>query len=316
MVVASARPIDQSEDCFRPRLARLPSARPATPRHHGSKLECWRPRWPTSMRRRPERRQPTTLRPIPTDDALSFWDRFGRRTVERMRIGPGASVLDVCSGAGASALPAGRRVQPGGRVLGIDLAENLLEIARERCRQEALTHVEFRVGDFEAELLPAEAYDGIICVFGIFFLPDMVRALAKLWHCVRPGGELAITTWGPRFCEPANTAFWDSIEAERPGLHKDFNPWDMITEPEALRNLLVRAGIHDSEVVPEAARHSLPTPDDWWKIVLGTGYRGTLEQLDDQAQARVRRANLDYIEQNGVREVETNVVYASAVKPR
>jgi ubiquinone/menaquinone biosynthesis C-methylase UbiE len=249
------------------------------------------------------------------DQALSFWDRFGQRTVKRMNIGDGASVLDVCSGAGASALPAGRRVLPGGRVLGIDLAENLLEIARERCRQESLDNVEFRVGDIEAEPLPSESFDGVICVFGIFFMPDMVRALVKLWDCVRPGGELAITTWGPRFLEPANTAFWDSIKAERPELHKGFNPWDMITKPEALRDLMSQAHINDCEIVAEKASHAIRSPDDWWKIVLGTGYRGTIEQLDEQSRERVRRYNCDYIETHDVNEVETNVVYAIAQKP-
>jgi ubiquinone/menaquinone biosynthesis C-methylase UbiE len=248
------------------------------------------------------------------DQALSFWDRFGQRTVERMNIGAGSSILDICSGAGASALPAGHRVQPNGRVLGIDLAENLLEIARERCRQQSLENVEFRVGDMEAEPLPTESFDGVICVFGIFFLPDMARALAKLWDCVRPDGELAITTWGPRFLEPANTAFWNSIKAERPDLHKGFNPWDMITEPDALRKLMSQAGIYDCEIEAEEARHPVLSPGDWWKIVLGTGYRGTIEQLDDQARERIRKVNLDYIQQHDVREVETNVVYAIARK--
>jgi ubiquinone/menaquinone biosynthesis C-methylase UbiE len=248
------------------------------------------------------------------DKALGFWDRFGQRTVDRMNIDAGASILDVCSGAGASALPAGRRVLPDGRVLGIDLAENLLEIARERCRRELLDNVEFRVADIEAEPLEPESFDGVICVFGIFFLPDLVRALAKLWDCVRPGGELAITTWGPQFLEPANTAFWDSIRAERPELHKGFNPWDMITRPEALKDLMSEADINDCEIVAEEGRHAVVSPDDWWKIVLGTGYRGTIEQLDDQTRERVRKANIDWIEQHDVREVETNVVYAIARK--
>jgi ubiquinone/menaquinone biosynthesis C-methylase UbiE len=46
------------------------------------------------------------------DQALSFWERFGRHTVERLSLKPGARVLDVCSGSGASALPAAERVGP------------------------------------------------------------------------------------------------------------------------------------------------------------------------------------------------------------
>jgi ubiquinone/menaquinone biosynthesis C-methylase UbiE len=42
--------------------------------------------------------------------ALSFWDRFGRRTVERLPLAPGMNVLDVCGGMGGSALPAAERV--------------------------------------------------------------------------------------------------------------------------------------------------------------------------------------------------------------
>ncbi|HEX3431726.1 MAG TPA: hypothetical protein VHT03_12660 [Rhizomicrobium sp.] len=46
--------------------------------------------------------------------ALSFWDRIGRRTVERMSLRRGASVLDACCGSGASAIPAAVAVGAGG----------------------------------------------------------------------------------------------------------------------------------------------------------------------------------------------------------
>ena len=58
--------------------------------------------------------------------ALSFWDRFGRRTVERLPIAPDMSVLDVCCGMGGSALPAAERVGSRGHVVAVDLAQNLL----------------------------------------------------------------------------------------------------------------------------------------------------------------------------------------------
>ena len=49
--------------------------------------------------------------------ALSFWDRFGKRTVERAEIGEGAHVLDVCCGSGSSAIPAAQAVGKSGSVL-------------------------------------------------------------------------------------------------------------------------------------------------------------------------------------------------------
>ena len=81
------------------------------------------------------------------DPANSFWDRFGRRTIERLQLVPGARVLDVCCGSGASAIPAAEQVGPQGSVLGVDLADNLLGLARAKAEGRGLRNIEFRVGD-------------------------------------------------------------------------------------------------------------------------------------------------------------------------
>src|SRR5215211_8854858 len=79
--------------------------------------------------------------------ANTFWGRYGRQTVERLRLAPGQRVLDVCCGSGASAIPAAEAVGPTGSVLGVDLAENLFVLAREKANQRGLTNIEFRTGD-------------------------------------------------------------------------------------------------------------------------------------------------------------------------
>ena len=246
--------------------------------------------------------------------ALSFWDRYGRRTVERLSLQPGAHVLDVCSGSGASALPAAERVAPDGRVLAVDLAEGLLDLARAKAERRGLSNIQFRVGDFEELGLPDNSFDAVICVFGIFFVPDMPRAVRELWRMVRPKGQLAITTWGPNFCEPANTIFWDTVRRERPDLYKGFNPWDRICDPLSVKTMLKEAEVDTTDVVAEIGRQTLKAPDDWWAIVLGSGYRGTIEQLDPEARERVRQANLTSVQNSKIRAVETNVVYAVAKK--
>jgi ubiquinone/menaquinone biosynthesis C-methylase UbiE len=248
------------------------------------------------------------------DAANSFWDRFGRRTIERLDLKPGANLLDVCCGSGASAIPAAQAVGAEGSVLGIDLAEKLLAVAREKARRRDLHNIEFRVGDMLDLRLPACRYDAVVCVFGIFFVPDMAAAFRELWKVVRPGGMLAITTWGPRFFEPGNTAFWNAVRDVAPALQKRFNPWDRICEPHALRNLLAVAGIESAEATAESGQHPIPSPEAWWSAVLGSGYRGTLENLDSQGRESVRIANLAFIRDADVRSVEANVVYATATK--
>jgi ubiquinone/menaquinone biosynthesis C-methylase UbiE len=246
--------------------------------------------------------------------ANSFWERFGRETVERLRLSRGSRVLDVCCGSGASALPAAHMVGPGGSVLGIDLAEKLLNLARAKAAEQGLRNAEFRLGDMLDLRLPELHFDAVICVFGIFFVPDMPTAVRALWKLVRPGGRLAITTWGPRFFEPATTAFWNSIRDVRPDLYKGFNPWDRINDPRSVRAMLREGGVGLADVVAQAGTHPVSSPEAWWSAVLGSGYRGTLDQLDVPAREYVRQANLRYIRDAGIRFVEANVVYAVATK--
>jgi ubiquinone/menaquinone biosynthesis C-methylase UbiE len=173
---------------------------------------------------------------------LSFWDYFGRRTIELASLSSGSRVLDVCCGAGASALPAAEAVGPTGRVIGVDLANQLLESARTKAIQRRLGNIEFEVGDMLSLRFAVANFDAVVCVFGIFFVPDMAMAASELWRRVRPGGKLVVTTWGPKFCEPANAAFWSSIKDIRPDLYKGFNPWDRINDPAGLRKILDEGG--------------------------------------------------------------------------
>ena len=188
------------------------------------------------------------------DPANSFWERFGRSTIERLRPETGSRILDVCCGSGASALPAAEMVGPQGFVLGVDLAANLLHLARRKAAACGLHNAEFRLGDMLDLRLGQTNFDAVVCVFGIFFVPDMRAAVHSLWQAVRPGGRLAVTTWGPRFFEPATSAFWNAVREVRPDLYKGFNPWDRICDPESLSALLRECGIERAEVVAEARR--------------------------------------------------------------
>ena len=100
----------------------------------------------------------------------------------------------------------------------------------------------------------------------------------------------------------------------RPHLVNTVSPWDRITEPQAVRDLLREAGIVDVEVVAEDGYQTLRSPDDWWTIVLGSGFRWTVEQLGRDAAERVRSANLAQMRRSNVKAVETNAIFATARK--
>lgn len=245
---------------------------------------------------------------------LSFWDYFGRRTIELTSLPSGSRVLDVCCGTGASALPAAEAVGPKGNVIGIDLAKQLLDLARTKAIQRRLSNIEFELGDMLSMRFPVASFDAVICVFGIFFLPDMAKAVSELWSRVRPGGQLAVTTWASNFCKPASDAFWRSIKNVRPDLYKGFNPWDRIDNPESLRKIFEEGGVPSPKISAENRLHPIKSAEDWWTIVLGSGYRATVEQLDLAEREKVKEANLAFVRDEKISAVETNVLYALATK--
>lgn len=249
------------------------------------------------------------------DDApLGFWARIGRRTIERLQLPAGASVLDVGCGTGASALPAAEKVGPRGRVVGVDVAERLLEIARRKAESRGLANIGFATGDMERLGYPDGHFDAVVSVFSLFFVPDMVGQARELWRMVRPGGRLAVTTWGPRVLEPGTSIWWDAVKAVRPDLVNTVSPWDRLVEPQAVRDLLRAAGIADVEIAAADGHQTLRAPEDWWTIVLGSGFRWTVEQLGQDAAERVRSTTLAQIRRRNVKEVETNAIFATACK--
>ena len=162
---------------------------------------------------------------------------------------------------------------------------------------------------------PNEHFDAVICVFAIFFVPDVAKQIRELWRMVRPNGQLAITTWGPRVWEPGSTGWWSAVQELRSDLHSAFNPWDRIADPEALRKLFTEAGIAEAAIVAEDGRQALRSPEDWWTMVLGSGYRWTVDQMEPEMAERLRNANIAWIRSHNVTSVETNVIYGVARKP-
>ena len=245
--------------------------------------------------------------------SLGFWDRFGAATVARLPLAGGYRVLDLCCGAGASAIPAARAVSPAGRVLGVDVAEPLLELARARAAREGVANAEFRCGDATRTGLPNGGFDAVVCVFGIFFASDMPAFAAEMWRLVRPGGVLAITTWGPGLFEPANTCFWESVGEVEPSLMRVFNPWDEITTPAALAGLFPPAAV--PHVVAAPGEHHLDRPECFWDIVLGSGYRATIDALSPEQRDRVRQGLLGKLSPRNITTLRTDVIFGTATRP-
>jgi ubiquinone/menaquinone biosynthesis C-methylase UbiE len=247
------------------------------------------------------------------DASRDFWQYMSTRTVELASPQPGETVLDVACGNGPGLLAASRAVGPSGRVMGIDFATQMLEIAEERVRAAGVDNVEVRTGDMTALDIEPGSVDVLLCVLGVFFVDDMPGVLRSFWSLVRPGGRMAITVLGERFFDPMIDVFVDAVHAERPAFDI-IEPWRRIGDPSAFRALAEEAGLSGSTLREDVDTLTLNDPDDWWRIVIGSGLRRTVEALGDETAAKVRARCAEAMQERGIRDVELTSQYMLATK--
>lgn len=111
---------------------------------------------------------------------------------------PGEAVLDVACGAGIVSLAAARAVGPAGLVLGVDLADAMVQAARQQAEERSLDQARFECMDAEQLELPDAGFDLALCVLGLMYVPDVEAALRELRRVLRPGGRAVIAVWGER----------------------------------------------------------------------------------------------------------------------
>jgi demethylmenaquinone methyltransferase / 2-methoxy-6-polyprenyl-1,4-benzoquinol methylase len=118
--------------------------------------------------------------------------RWRERAADQAELRPGDAALDVCCGTGDLALELARRVTPGGRVVGCDFSEPMLDLAREKASEHGVDGVRFEWAD--ALQLPYDdgRFDAATVGFGVRNLADLDRGLRELARVLRPGGRLVI----------------------------------------------------------------------------------------------------------------------------
>lgn len=106
---------------------------------------------------------------------------------------PGAEVLDLGCGDGTTAVPAARR---GARVLGVDIAANLVAAGNRRAREEGLTDLHFVEGDASALTgIEDGRFDLVVSIFGAMFAPRPLDVAAEMVRVCRPGGRIVMGNW-------------------------------------------------------------------------------------------------------------------------
>jgi ubiquinone/menaquinone biosynthesis C-methylase UbiE len=119
----------------------------------------------------------------------------GESLVAQLGITPGLHVLDLGCGDGTTAFPMARR---GAKVLGVDIASNLVKAGNRRAANEGLDNISFQEGDAsKLSELASHSFDVVVSIFGAMFAPRPLDVAKELVRVTKPGGKIIMGNWIP-----------------------------------------------------------------------------------------------------------------------
>lgn len=237
------------------------------------------------------------------------WDRFfdeqmaflNHRLIADARLRAGLRVLDLGSGTGYPALLAAQTVGPTGSVLGIDLAEQMLDTARRKASSLKLSNVSFQTGD--ATTLPFEnaSFDAVISRFCLMFLPEIPKAAAEIVRVLKPGGWLSAAVWSA----PEKNAYLTTPltvlkqftelpppDPTAPGIFRLAKSGDLV-------NMLHAAGFNNVEEEEYLAEVRFPSGEEYYESLMDIAapIQNLFSRLSGQQKTEARNRIVESIDQ-------------------
>lgn len=235
---------------------------------------------------------------------------WGVQVLERLHLKGGETVMDAGCGTGRLTALLLERL-PRGRVVAVDLSQNMLEEARSHLSPRFGGRVEFVRSDLAA--LPFDrAFDGVFSTAAFHWVPDHPRLFRSLYDCLRPGGWLvAQCGGGPNIARLMRRA---SVLMKSPPYAEHFSGWKdtkVFADSETTAERLRAAGFEGVETGLEPAPTVLAGADEFREFLTtvnmhahlkrlpeGSLRRRFVEELTEQAAADDPPYSLDYCRLN------------------
>jgi SAM-dependent methyltransferase len=196
---------------------------------------------------------------------------LGFRAIEALSPKPGEAIVDVGCGAGQTVLQLAQRVGADGRVIGVDIAPSLLNLARRRAE-------------------PEQSIDGFFSRFGVMALADPIGAFSNFRRMMRPSGRLAFVCW-----RALSENELDLLPLRAAGLEAMVDPTPFsFADPDRVRTILKAAGFHRIDIEAYDEPVSSGDLDATAAVLLSVGPLGKIlrenPELLPEAEPRLRAA--------------------------
>ena len=207
----------------------------------------------------------------------ALFQEWSPRVAQKAGIQTGDSVLDVACGTGIVARTVAQLVGERGSVIGLDVNEGMLSVARQKA-----PHINWQHG--VAEDLPFEDnhFDAVVCQFALMFFENRTKAIQEMMRVLRPNKKLVLAVWGSLYDTPGYNAMVNLLlrlfaEPAANALRAPFNLGDTDT----LRALFRDAGIDNIQIDTINGTVQFPSLESW----VYTDIKGwTLADMIDNTQ--------------------------------
>lgn len=211
---------------------------------------------------------------------------LGLKAMEAITLSLGAVVLDIGCGAGQTLVQLAEIVGEGGRVIGIDVAGQLLTIAAERTQ--SLGNVTLVEADAQTIGLASGSVDAVYSRFGVMGFNDPPAAFANFRRMLKPGGKLAFVCW-----QTLSANELDHLPLSAAGLQGSDNDTPFsFADPRVIQDTLERAGFQGIEVRAHRELVSSGDLDAMTEVLLKVGSLGKIvrenPELRGDAEPRLR----------------------------
>lgn len=214
--------------------------------------------------------------------------------VTEVRPSDGDTVLELAAGVGETGFQAAAAIGERGRLITTDLSPAMVDAARRRGTELGVTNVEYKVTNAESIDLDADSVDGVLCRFAYMLMADSAAALAETRRVLRPGGRLALSSWGA----PERNPFFGLIGMSL-GLRGHIPPLEPPPAPgpfsmasaERTTAMLESAGFSDVRTEEIQVRFVVPNVDGYLSLISDTAgpLALVLRALPDTERAAIKK---------------------------
>ncbi|HEY96171.1 MAG TPA: methyltransferase domain-containing protein [Dehalococcoidia bacterium] len=204
---------------------------------------------------------------FPAYDKLEFPRQVAERMVIKAKLTPKQRVLDVACGTGWATMAAAKAIGVNGIIIGVDVENSWLDIAREKAEKAGLSNIEYHRGEADALDFDDDSFDAVLCASSIMLFNDIPKALREWHRILKPDGIVAFTSYGSRFLQPILKPLGECLsryDGQPPPVPFFIERTDT---PDKCKALLQEAGFGEIEIFTEDIDCQYPDPGKYWEQI-------------------------------------------------